>query len=320
MSGFTQEYSERILHNIYDEENYNPRILAANNCPWPPLVDEAPTIKSSKSLLALISPSSFEPLPFTPSSTLSEDIECEMLKDESSIYSDKEQAEKGFMRDGDHLPKCPTATTLADTTQDYHKCVESSASPRSSIWFESGIRDSDANRRRNVLATAAPIGLSPQSTTAKSHESQHINEEDSRARLPDEESGIQSLAAVRATESRAATPKSLRGIGRSFLVAKSPVVARSSTPQSPNAMNRRNEQDPAFLRTLDALRSLDNSEKPKVVRKSRTQSMIPSPIRKQEAEVGERSQVSFAPQQRSEGTVRKYLSFVKRLRGVECGS
>ncbi|KAK6581158.1 hypothetical protein PZA11_006646 [Diplocarpon coronariae] len=73
---------------------------------------------------------------------------------------------------------------------------------------------------------------------------------------------------------------------------------RPLTPRSPNKMNALNEQDPAFVRTLEAMRSLDGAP--------RRSTMIASPKRSP----GITSEPTSAPSKR------RYLSFVYRLRGI----
>ncbi|PBP23647.1 alpha beta hydrolase fold protein [Diplocarpon rosae] len=82
-----------------------------------------------------------------------------------------------------------------------------------------------------------------------------------------------------------------------------PCIPRASTdrpltPRTPNKMNALNEQDPAFVRTLEAMRSLDGT--------LRRSTMIALPKRSP----GNPSEQTPAPSKR------RYLSFVYRLRGI----
>ncbi|PBP26343.1 alpha beta hydrolase fold protein [Diplocarpon rosae] len=82
-----------------------------------------------------------------------------------------------------------------------------------------------------------------------------------------------------------------------------PCIPRASTdrpltPRTPNKMNALNEQDPAFVRTLEAMRSLDGT--------LRRSTMIASPKRSP----------SNASEQTPAPSKRRYLSFVYRLRGL----
>lgn len=65
------------------------------------------------------------------------------------------------------------------------------------------------------------------------------------------------------------------------------------SPKTPNKMNELNEQDPAFIRTVNAMRSID----------LRRQSMIAAPKTPDKSD------------SLGTGTKRKYMSFVNRLRG-----
>jgi hypothetical protein len=293
VSGFTQEYTETLLQNIFTDGDYKPCFIPAKDCAWPPLPTQTPgySFDSNHALMSLMSPCPIPPLRLTPTSSFTEEIEDEMLKYESSVYSEKIYAEEASVIEGLGIRKHKTTSTLADQAmsgQNDQECVGSIARSNSPLWSTPRIRDSDVNSRGLLLA--APPAIDSRCATPKSHEINQINEE-YQVRLSDNDSGIRLLAA---------TPT---------------INSRAPTPHSPNEMNRRNEQDPAFVRTVDALRSLDCDDKP--VRRLRPMSMIPSPVRKKEVEVAGRSQTSLGTQPRSEGTVRRYLSFVKKLRGRE---
>ncbi|KAG4444370.1 hypothetical protein IFR05_000135 [Cadophora sp. M221] len=77
------------------------------------------------------------------------------------------------------------------------------------------------------------------------------------------------------------------------------------SPRTPNKMNELNERDPAFIRTVNAMRSLDGTN-------ARRHTMIASP--KTPKSVGSVGTGKSTPM-----TKRKYMSFVNRLRGCVDG-
>ncbi|KAL2061265.1 hypothetical protein VTL71DRAFT_7538 [Oculimacula yallundae] len=80
-----------------------------------------------------------------------------------------------------------------------------------------------------------------------------------------------------------------------------PRALTAPSPSTPNKMNQLNEQDPAFIRTVNAMRSLDGAH-------TLRQTMIASP--KTPIDAGSTGSGSKTPM-----TKRKYMSFVNRLRG-----
>lgn len=86
-----------------------------------------------------------------------------------------------------------------------------------------------------------------------------------------------------------------------------------SIPNSPNTMNQLNEQDPAFLRTLNAMRGLNETRNPGTVLGGRPLSFQNSP-KPANQDVGvERCVTSL--NNRSNSTRKRYFTFVNRLRG-----
>ncbi|KAH6720819.1 hypothetical protein BKA61DRAFT_570460 [Leptodontidium sp. MPI-SDFR-AT-0119] len=77
------------------------------------------------------------------------------------------------------------------------------------------------------------------------------------------------------------------------------------SPRTPNKMNEQNERDPAFIRTVNAMRSLDGAN-------ARRHTMIASP--KTPKSAGSVGTGKSTPM-----TKRKYMSFVNRLRGCVDG-
>ncbi|KAH7413092.1 hypothetical protein BKA64DRAFT_344926 [Cadophora sp. MPI-SDFR-AT-0126] len=100
----------------------------------------------------------------------------------------------------------------------------------------------------------------------------------------------------------------LTGTTKVTLLPRTPVpksrIPRAFTepsPRTPNKMNELNEQDPAFIRTVNAMRSLDSAN-------ARRHTMIASP--KTPKSAGSTGTRKSPPM-----TKRRYMSFVNRLRG-----
>jgi hypothetical protein len=254
ISGFTLEYTEMLFRATFADGDDEPDYNSADDCAWPPVPVQTPFENFHPSLnnssILPLSPCHLE-LPFTPTSSFTQDVQDEMLKYESSVYSERTGIPAEGASISDHLPKSESSSTLADHVQKYQECVGSIGGSDKSNWSSPRIRFSDADSGRHLLAATPTI------------------------------------------DSQSATPKSPNEIER---------------------MNEQNEQDPAFVRTVDALRSLSD-EAPKPAKKSRPKSLIPSPKPKKEDAIGGRAQTSMGTHPQSEGTVRRYLSFVKRLRG-----
>ena len=254
ISGFTLEYTEMLFRATFSDGDDEPEYNSADDCAWPPVPKQTPFENLHPSLingsLLPVSPSQLA-LPTTPTSSFTQDVEDEMRKYESSVYSEKTSVPTENASLTDHIPKSGTSSTLADHVQKYQECVVSIAGSDQSNWSSPQIPFSDDGSERHLVATAT-------------------------------------------VNSSSATFKPRNEIER---------------------MNEQNEQDPAFVRTVDALRSLSD-ETPKPAKKSRPKSMIPSP-KQGKGEDGNdgRAQTSMSTHPRSEGTVRRYLSFVKRLRG-----
>ncbi|PVH77609.1 hypothetical protein DL98DRAFT_656639 [Cadophora sp. DSE1049] len=108
-----------------------------------------------------------------------------------------------------------------------------------------------------------------------------------------------------------AEPKLTAGTTATLLprtpVSKSriPRAFTEPSPRTPNKMNELNEQDPAFIRTVNAMRSLDSAN-------ARRHTMIASP--KTPKSAGNTGTGNSTPM-----TKRRYMSFVNRLRGCVDG-
>jgi hypothetical protein len=85
--------------------------------------------------------------------------------------------------------------------------------------------------------------------------------------------------------------------------------------KSPNTMNRLNEQDPAFLRTINALRSVDNQySTPTEI--MRPKSVLNSRKPRSESKPSDRCPPSLELRRSSESTDKKYSSFLDKLKGM----
>jgi hypothetical protein len=88
---------------------------------------------------------------------------------------------------------------------------------------------------------------------------------------------------------------------------------RCPTPSSPNTMNQRNEQDPAFLRTLNAIRQLDDAPKPRPETRPLSVQFASKSVLIQDNEA-ERCTTSLT--NRPIGAKKRYMAFVNKLRGL----
>jgi hypothetical protein len=277
-----------LIHTIFAEGDNEPNWNVAPewDCAWPPVPintnDSFELGRINQAMVALMDTTPFEPLPPTPTSSFAEEVESELLKYESSVYSERTQAEETpFIKESESQ----STITPLDPAQKYQDCFKSSSGPNNPTQSSFQMQDPDATRGKHLLPT--PSIATSRSATPISHESN----QDSHMRLSSD--------------------------SRRHLLAPMPADgSRCSTPESPNAMNRRNEQDPAFVRTVDALRSLDDGDKSGSAKRPPRKSMIPSPVRKREedkaAVQSQTSRRGSNPQ--NAGTMRRYLSFVKRLR------
>ncbi|TAQ91178.1 hypothetical protein B7494_g530 [Chlorociboria aeruginascens] len=91
-----------------------------------------------------------------------------------------------------------------------------------------------------------------------------------------------------------------------------PIPPRTSPPRSPNTMNDLNEQDPAFLRTLNALRSIESA--PKTTSNSGSSLLPDSNTGNMENADIPDCCVSSLSQTKSEGQKHRYKRFVDKLR------
>ena len=287
VSGFTSAYTETIIRTIFTDSDNEPNwnLALGGDCAWPPLPintdDTFEVGRINQAMLSLLDASPFEPLPLTTTSSFEEEIENELRKYESPVYSEKALTEESALS-GEY--KSESTKMPSDAAEKYQEFVGLINSPSSSNQATYPLQNSDPTSG-NLLLPVPSITTS-RSANPKSHQSTQW----SQTRLSND--------------------------GRCHLLAETPTDgSRCSTPKSPNAMNRRNEQDPAFLRTVDALRSLDDDDKAGAAKTTRRKTMIPSPVRKrEEVEGGDGSQKSQGTKTQPAGTVRRYLSFMKRLR------
>lgn len=269
ISGFTLPYTEMLLCAIFAEGDIDPDYNTPEDLAWPPVPAQTP-FQSFDPLSNTVSTAPMFELSFTPTSSFAQDVEDEMLKYESSVYSDKTNLpmDDSAVKEEPGLPKSGAVTSITEHVQRYQNCVGSIDASDQSKWGQSGRPNSNSDQW-------------------SSHQLQFLDNPLARNTTNGSQRGL--LAATPCTDSRCPTPK------------------------SPNTMNQMNEQDPAFLRTLQALRSLDE---PNIVKKPRPKSMIPSPkSTNKDVTSDARCKTSMSTYPRAEGAVRKYFSFVQRLRG-----
>ena len=311
VSGFTKEYALKLFRTIFDEDDYGLSLTPGKESAWPPVFVETPSFKPNQLLLELMSPCIYEPLSYTPACSLSENVKHEMYKYESSVQSEEMQTAGTSITAGTHIPKSMTASALAKALQNCQECVTAIANPNDLRWSGPQLQDLVANSGElTPMSTVAPIH---RYATPEPLESRKTNESQSRCQFSNNDIGGNLLTPTSSNDLETYSLQSLNQSRKSHLAATLPLTALAPTPQSPNAMNRRNEQDPAFIRTMDALRLLVDGRKPNVITKGRAMSLISPPAGRQEIEVGVRAQTSLGKHPQSESTVQRYLTFLKRL-------
>jgi len=283
VSGFPQEYSETLLHLIFNDDSQEPYFSPAYECAWPPAPVETASLQWKEAITRATNASYFRPLHYTRSTSFAEDIKNEMLKYTSSIDSNKSTQDDASVHKQRPTPTSGTTDISSDVAQKYHDRIDPNPNFNNLTSSQVQFPESDANNGLYLIGAAAASNFNSQWGTPNS-------EDDYRAHIDDNDSERHLLVVTPTTDSRA------------------------STPQILHEMNKRNEQDPAFVRTVDALRSIDKEDKPKATKKGRAVSMIPSPVRKKE-EGADRAWASLGSKPQSKGTVRRYLNFVTRLRG-----
>ena len=107
ISGFTLEYTEELFRATFCDGDEEPQWNLARDCAWPPVPEQNPV----ENLIPPMRLSQVE-LPCTPTTNFAKDVEDEMLKYESSVYSEKTKAEDSSVTGG--MPKSDISSTLAD--------------------------------------------------------------------------------------------------------------------------------------------------------------------------------------------------------------
>jgi hypothetical protein len=288
ISGFTVEYTEMLLRSIFASGDKEPEYSPGKQYPWPTVPVHTPYISYHSSIQVRVPDSSGSlQLLLTSTTNFAQDVEDELLKYESSVYSETE---------GVGTSRTMSATgTLTEHVQRYSECVGPivgsegsrcatpiSANHSNTVNEQQGsqIRVSYESGRECLDATPAIV---PQYAIAPMNHLATMNEQQNFRIRFSPDSG-RNLSAVTPT-------------GSDF---------RCPTPKTLEEMNRLNEEDPAFVRSLE--------DEAKSVKKPRPKSMIPSPMRKKEEITASGRSSTSMGNHPPEGTVRRYLSFVKKLR------
>ena len=278
VSGFPEAYSKELLNSMFRYGIIPPEYTIAEDDAWPIPPSRRPT-------LLLSEPRTSEPP--TPASMVSLEFGqlklqhsrsfVEEMEDEMSWYSTSPKSSNYALS-----PRLDTPTPaklqkqddaskslLEDHVQAYKALVPEMIISEPSVFDEPA---PSASPSSNASLTT-PENAEPSVTKVE------LN-----------------LSVTTAATFLPRTPISKSRIPRAFT---------EPSPRTPNKMNELNEQDPAFIRTVTAMRSLDSAN-------ARRHTMIASPKTP-------RSAGSAGTGKSTPVSKRRYMSFVNRLRGCVDG-
>ncbi|CZT09579.1 uncharacterized protein RCO7_03700 [Rhynchosporium graminicola] len=300
ISGFPDAYSRELLNSMFRYGNEAPEYEIPENNAWP----------FAPPLLTLSEPRSLEPCtsePPTPISLVSTEFGqlqfqqtrsfFKEMEDQMSWYSTSPKSSNYTLSPRFDDPIIPTKDEEDAKVEDDTKADESTR--------EDGSVESEQHELHTEDHAQAYQALLPEMVFPELHLSEPSAIEVAFKRLePPLNSTPESTTpaipelfqpAKIGTTLRPCTPASASK-------SRIPRAFTQPSPSTPNKMNELNEQDPAFIRTVNAMRSLDGSS---MLRHS----MIASPKRPD----------SPGARNRTPPTKRKYMSFVNRLKGCVDG-
>jgi len=303
VSGFTLQYSEMLLCAMFADGNNKPNYIVPEKRPWP--VFRTPKVPSSPGGYP------WTPLPEGPSvfstprtSYSPGEYPWASLPDQSptSRFSELPYPSQFDLK----LNKSPSFAQ--ELTQDTLK-HEASVSPACTTapGKETLVNYNRSRTPRNRAPTASHVSRFQNRMPSISETGPSLDEESVFQKsvkenpMPRTRFGDSGLSRT-VTHERNITPPPRKD-------------ARCSTPpKSPNTMNRLNEQDPAFRRTLDALHSVDKqSRDPSKI--AGPDSVTSSHKLSKEAKAADRCQTSSEERPKFDNPSRKYSSFFSRLKG-----
>ncbi|KAH7327256.1 hypothetical protein BKA65DRAFT_64838 [Rhexocercosporidium sp. MPI-PUGE-AT-0058] len=267
VSGFPEAYAKELLNSIFRYGIIAPEYTIPENDAWP--VARPPT-------LLLPEPPSSEPQ--TPISLVSMEFGqlklqhsrsfVEEMEDEMSWYSTSPKSSNYTLS-----PRTDTPTP-ANPDDGNKTLLAEHVEAYQALLPETVVSE--------PLTCVAPTTPEPPHTSAI------------ELAIPTNTESVQTIITVATLLPRTPAPKSR--IPRAFT---------EPSPRTPNKMNELNERDPAFIRTVNAMRSLDSAS-------ARRHTMIASPKTPKSAG-------SIGTGKSTPMTKRKYMSFVNRLRGCVDG-
>jgi len=269
---------------MYGEGDDKLNYITPEECAWPPLPPRPASTVCDSALDGLstrwMAPYGYS-LTLTRSPSFAQTFEEEISKCETSLsstYTHTQGDETLVEDDNAGTPEHPT--TIADHVQRHRgrmfSLTASSSSSNGLLTQPSSPAETNPRIRFSGIET-------PQANSIENLPEEDTNrEEDNRALL-------------------SPTPNQ---------------DSRSGTPTSPNTMNKLNERDPAFQRTVKALRSVKNTANQAARPKIRPVSFAsPSSSKIDSVTSPARCQTSFETHQQSDGTKKRYTTFFNKLRG-----
>ncbi|KAK0127539.1 hypothetical protein ONS96_007074 [Cadophora gregata f. sp. sojae] len=272
VSGFPEAYSKELLNSIFRYGIIPPAYISPGDDAWPPLPSRRPTLLMSE-------PRTSEPP--TPASMVSMEFGKLRLQHSRSFVEEMEDEITWYSTS----PKSSnyTLTSRLDTT-----------TPTKAEKPDDGSKTPPIENVPPCQALLPEMVVSEHTVFDAPASPEPLPVQISRLMAPAEVEP--SLTATTTAALLPRTPVSKSRIPRAFT---------EPSPRTPNKMNELNEQDPAFIRTVNAMRSLDSAN-------VRRRTMIASP--KTPDSTGSARTGKSTPM-----TKRRYMSFVNRLRGCVDG-
>lgn len=294
VSGFPEAYSKELLNSIFRYGIIPPDYIIAEDDAWPFLPSRRPT-------LLLSEPRTSEPP--TPTSMVSMEFGQLKLQHSRSFVEEMEDEMSWYLispKSSNYAlsPRLDTPTPaklqkpddgskspLKDHVQTYKALLPEMIISEPSI-FDTTAPSASPATPATLLPPAAPDASPSSITSVTTPGNADIS-------VTKAEPGLSVTTTVTLLPR---TPISKSQIPRAFT---------EPSPRTPNKMNELNEQDPAFIRTVNAMRSLDSAN-------TRRHTMIASP--KTPRNAGSAGTGKSTPMSK-----RRYMSFVNRLRGCVDG-
>jgi hypothetical protein len=280
-------------------------------------------------------------LPFCPSSTFSQEIQDELTKFESSGDSDKTSVPLEEPRTSVRVWNPETEAVLAEHAQRHSKDVASMATGSDlSTHSSHPIRSSDDSQRH--LLTASSNSEHDTTASPNSDPASTVKEQDTTgSRHSDPLSPVDEPNITLSPNPDLASPPKIGsappshtpvvGLETLMVGIQTPAHRQSHNITPPGTgeqierMNELNEQDPAFKKTVEALRTHSNSlsaeatnmATPKTTKHHLAVSATKIPSPKTGTQGVAHARLDNGGKRPRVGTLKKYFGFAKRFRGHE---